>query len=408
MVLAEALSVAVRRSTLEDKYPGGFEGYRDACPNQTFCADDHLTRVGFQTPGDVAGWRAHLEGLGFRILDGDRFADFAIVDQRTGPTASCDWLAWSPGQGAYSVMWLAGTPAGELAHPIGWTPELSATLSFVRNDDFKSRLVPLARHEGLEVYLDTDKGREVFLGRPFPEMPAFPTTEVGSPSAGVVWVPVEPLSPLGLHLGRSLVNMPHTVPTPSGTVVAAPLDARSLSIGILLAGDEAPSTGPAPTLAQLRAALAFAARELGVLSEDELCADAVAWLREHQPAPVALRAMRRAVVLVPDSVVCRGDYIVTLFSAACKQPDAAEPLLRAAASEFREWRNGPTGRCHNEEGVLYCGLAALTYMGQNDVREFIGTIRADLLARSSWLRDGLSRLKQAKPGRMEDVALAFE
>jgi len=99
---------------------------------------------------------------------------------------------------------------------------------------------------------------------------------------------------------------------------------------------------------------------------------------------------------------------VTLFSAACKQPDAAEPLLRAAASEFREWRNGPTGRCHNEEGVFYCGLAALTYMGQNDVREFIGTIRADLLARSSWLRDGLSRLKQAKPGRMEDVALAFE
>jgi hypothetical protein len=47
-------------------------------------------------------------------------------------------------------------------------------------------------------------------------------------------------------------------------------------------------------------------------------------------------------------------------------------------------------------------------MGQNDVREFIGTIRADLLARSSWLRDGLSRLKQAKPGRLEDVALAFE
>jgi hypothetical protein len=221
-------------------------------------------------------------------------------------------------------------------------------------------------------------------------------------------VPVEPLSPLGVHLGRSRVNLPHAVPVDPGTVAAAPLDARSLSIGILLAGDEAPSTGLAPTLAQLRAALAFAARELGVLGEDELCADTAAWLREHQPAPVALRAMRRAVVLVPDSVVCRGDFIVTLFSAACRQPDAADDLLRAAASEFRDWRNGPTERCHNEEGVFYCGLAALAYLGQNDVREFIGAIRADLLARSPWLRDGLARLQQAKPGRMEDVALEFE
>ena len=98
MVIAEALSIVVRRSTLEEKYPGGFEGYRNACPNQTFCADDHLTRVGFQTPGDVAGWRVHLETLGFLIVDGDGFVDFAIVDQRTGPTAPCDWLVWSRGR----------------------------------------------------------------------------------------------------------------------------------------------------------------------------------------------------------------------------------------------------------------------------------------------------------------------
>jgi hypothetical protein len=412
MVIAEALSVVVRRSTLEDKYPGGFEGYRDACPNLTFCADDHLTRVGFQTPGDVAGWRAHLERLGFLILDGDRFADFAIVDQRTGPTAPCDWLAWSPGEGAYSVMWLAGTPAGDLAHPIGWTPELSATLSFVRGDDFTSRMLPLARHEGLEVYLDTDKGREVFLGRPFPKMPAFPSGAAPTAELSIAWVPVEPLSRLGLELGESGAQLPHAISaryvTPSGSVVAAPLDAKSLSLGILLAGEAAPSTGHAPTAAQSRSALRFAAREMGKPGEDEMCADAAAWLREHQPAHVALRAMRRAVVLVPDSVVCRGDYIVTLCSAACKRPDAAEALLRVAASEFREWRTGSTERCHDEETVFYAGLAALAYLGESEVREFIGTIRADLVARSSWLRDGLARLQQATAGRMEDVALAFE
>jgi hypothetical protein len=139
-----------------------------------------------------------------------------------------------------------------------------------------------------------------------------------------------------------------------------------------------------------------------------MCADAAAWLREHQPAPVALRAMRRAVVLVPDSVVCRGDYIVTLCSAAWKHPDSAEDLLRVAASEFREWRTGSTERCHDEETVFYAGLAALTYLGESEVREFIGMIRADLVARSSWLRDGLARLQRATAGRMEDVAPAFE
>jgi hypothetical protein len=99
---------------------------------------------------------------------------------------------------------------------------------------------------------------------------------------------------------------------------------------------------------------------------------------------------------------------VTLGSAACQRPDAAEALLRVAASEFRDWRSGSTERCHNEEAVFYAGLAALTYLGESEVREFIGMIRADLVARSSWLRDGLARLQRATAGRMEDVAPAFE
>jgi hypothetical protein len=58
--------------------------------------------------------------------------------------------------------------------------------------------------------------------------------------------------------------------------------------------------------------------------------------------------------------------------------------------------------------VFYAGLAALTYLGESEVRDSAGMIRADLLAGSSWLRDGLARLQWATAGRMEDVAPAFE
>ena len=52
-VLLEAISVIVRRETLERKYPGGVDGYARDCPNRTFCADEYLTRVGFTGPPDV-------------------------------------------------------------------------------------------------------------------------------------------------------------------------------------------------------------------------------------------------------------------------------------------------------------------------------------------------------------------
>ena len=162
-------------------------------------------------------------------------------------------------------------------------------------------MLPLARHEGLEVYLDTDKGREVFLGRPFPKMPAFPSAAAPPAELSITWVPVEPLSRLGLELGASGAQLPHAISaryiTPSGNVVAAPLDAKSLSLGILLAGDEPASTRLAPTAAQLRSALRFAAREIGKPGEDEMCADA--WRCRSPPRRRhLLDAVRAAVVHV--------------------------------------------------------------------------------------------------------------
>jgi DNA-binding transcriptional regulator YiaG len=43
-VLVECISVIVRCSSLEEKYPGGVAAYEADAPNRTFCTDEHLAR----------------------------------------------------------------------------------------------------------------------------------------------------------------------------------------------------------------------------------------------------------------------------------------------------------------------------------------------------------------------------
>ena len=46
-VLVEAISVIVRVDSINEKFPGGWIGFKDHVPNQTLCADNELARVGF-------------------------------------------------------------------------------------------------------------------------------------------------------------------------------------------------------------------------------------------------------------------------------------------------------------------------------------------------------------------------
>ncbi len=68
-VLIEGISVVVPVDVLEEKYPGGLDAYANDCPNQTFCCDGELTRVGFMTPVDV--------GLDKHKLKPEKLLDFA-------------------------------------------------------------------------------------------------------------------------------------------------------------------------------------------------------------------------------------------------------------------------------------------------------------------------------------------
>jgi hypothetical protein len=119
-VLCEGLSVIVTRTCLEVSYPGGVDGYERDCPNDTYCADEHLTRIGFMHPNDVGAFLNQLASLtGLTLEERGRWLNAAVVDQFTGPTGACDWLDFSREAGI-TRAWLSHQAPGQLACPLGW------------------------------------------------------------------------------------------------------------------------------------------------------------------------------------------------------------------------------------------------------------------------------------------------
>lgn len=118
-VLIEALSLVVRRITLDVSYPGGADGFLEAmcaadCPARRLCSDDKLVSVSFFTPDDVTTVVDSLRKHGIVELEGNTFHELAIIDQREGPTLPCDWLEWRQHRDGFTYAWLAGA-AGALA-----------------------------------------------------------------------------------------------------------------------------------------------------------------------------------------------------------------------------------------------------------------------------------------------------
>ena len=122
-VLVEAINIIVRKETLRKKYPGGVKAYKSNCPNETYCADDLLTRIGFLSPSRAQSFIDRLTALGFVLHDGERFVDVAVVDKSMGPTAPCDWLTVDTYPDGFTRCRLAGTEDQRTVFPAGRTPE---------------------------------------------------------------------------------------------------------------------------------------------------------------------------------------------------------------------------------------------------------------------------------------------
>lgn len=140
-VLVEGISVVVRYDAIDRRFAGGRRKFLEAVPNQTFCADDDLARVGFTLPENAEAFGQLLEEGGLIPVRDGHAVDFAVVEQLSGPVAPVDWLGYArvPFDGSGSevaVCWLNKGPrmaAGlhvplepmHIATPDGWSFEHS-------------------------------------------------------------------------------------------------------------------------------------------------------------------------------------------------------------------------------------------------------------------------------------------
>jgi len=174
-VLVEAISIITKRDAIQHRMIGGWDRFMEMVPNHTLCFDDHLARVGFMGPPDVEKFSNRLQRSGLRFFHNSGFVDFAVVDQREGPTARCDWLVFShitffdPPM-TVATCELAGSREGEsitVAFPPGWEYEksLSKNFEFTPTEEFVQRYRFLRSENGVDVMLDLETGREIYVGR---------------------------------------------------------------------------------------------------------------------------------------------------------------------------------------------------------------------------------------------------
>ena len=180
-VICEALSVIVRRDSIESYHQGGWDNFLLKMPNKTYCWDDELVRVGFMTPDAVGKYIELLQSNGLQfnqMIDSNaeirEIDDIIVVDQIRGPTLECNWIEFGQlpfGEDKVSACWLfEGERKGygthfsstqmTLATPKNWSP---SDLNFVDNSEIKDKLKYLRTEDGNDVYWDYDSKKEVFV-----------------------------------------------------------------------------------------------------------------------------------------------------------------------------------------------------------------------------------------------------
>lgn len=197
-VLVEAFSVITRKDRVEQRYPGGMEGFLRDCPNRTACFDDHLVRVGFMDPESVEEFVATLERSGLVYRDAHGHAqDLVVVNQTQGPTTPCDWIevfSFNLEGAVIEGCRLVGTDSRRLACPGWWRPEKAAqrSLVYVPSEEMDSRMEFLREENGLTVCRDRVTGKIMYSPVSGPPLAANSAEQSGNLTAndGSWWKPL--------------------------------------------------------------------------------------------------------------------------------------------------------------------------------------------------------------------------
>ena len=173
-VLIEATSVVIRRSSIDKKFPGGWDAFVQEVPNQTMCTDGKLVRVGFMTPDDVGQYVNSLESNGLIYLKNDEACDLVVADMLKGFPVKCDWAKYSKvpfGGDNSKIIRICQEVEDDdetIFFPDVWEFEGSisdkGSSAFIPNEEIEERLDFLKKAEnGVNVYLDKKTGKEIFV-----------------------------------------------------------------------------------------------------------------------------------------------------------------------------------------------------------------------------------------------------
>lgn len=163
-VLIEAICLVVPRVLLDDRYPGGADGYlrylnRPSSEARYAVADRHLVCASYFDLHSAERAALPLLDYGFVELDNETFHDFAIVEQKEGPTRSCMWLMWNQDRAGFTLAWFSGAGAGDLIVPEEWIPAPPSRLKRTDIRDIPGRALCLSVDNDVETWLDFDTGQ---------------------------------------------------------------------------------------------------------------------------------------------------------------------------------------------------------------------------------------------------------
>ena len=161
-IALEAFCIVVRISGLEPL--GGLEGFQALAINGTFCHDEDLARYSFMDRSDAVEFIGDLQLRGLHASD-DPSSNLVLVDSFDGNAQPhCDWFQMAEYKKS-RIGWLTGSEPRTISAPQGWNPDAESRIYRMSNEEAAKRLKFLRRENNVEVFLDTETGEELFVGR---------------------------------------------------------------------------------------------------------------------------------------------------------------------------------------------------------------------------------------------------
>lgn len=132
-------------------------------PNATALTDNHLWKCSFMAEVDALKFRKILEDHGLNGSQGPDSDAVLVSEFDRSVDPYCEWIQTGVWEKAI-LAWKVGTEPRTVIAREGWDPKVGSGLQFHDPTSMKS-LQFLRLQDNLEVFLNTETGQEVYIGR---------------------------------------------------------------------------------------------------------------------------------------------------------------------------------------------------------------------------------------------------